>query len=151
AAAAQIQDPERRRRFIAAQGEDDKKGSPNFSKLDRQADDALATSGESENVRGAKAPGEIGAPSYKKGGFVKKTGLARLHKGEFVAPRKYARAAAHFVGKKRKGNSRKLVSKKIGVLRHEGVPQKQAVAMAINMGKAGRITKSGGYRRVGRG
>ena len=49
-----------------------------------------------------------------------------------------------------KRNSQELVSKKIKVLRHEGVPQKQAEAMAINMGKAGRITKSGGYRRVGR-
>lgn len=42
---------------------------------------------------------------------------------------------------------RDRVSKKISHLRHEGYPQKQAVAMAINMGKEGRITKSGGYRR----
>jgi hypothetical protein len=47
-----------------------------------------------------------------------------------------------------KKNSQELVSKKIKVLRHEGVPQKQAVAEAISMGKAGRITKSGGYRHV---
>jgi excisionase family DNA binding protein len=47
-----------------------------------------------------------------------------------------------------KKNSPELVSKKIKVLVDEGVPQKQAVATAINMGKKGRITKSGGYRRV---
>src|SRR4030095_5784430 len=46
-----------------------------------------------------------------------------------------------------KKNSQELVSKKIKVLRHEGVPEKQAIATAISMGKAGRITKSGGYRR----
>ena len=47
-----------------------------------------------------------------------------------------------------KRNSPDLVSKKIKVLMHEGVPAKQAQATAINMGKKGRITKSGGYRRV---
>jgi hypothetical protein len=47
-----------------------------------------------------------------------------------------------------KRNSRELVSKKIKVLRHEGVSEKQAIATAISMGKAGRITKSGGYRHV---
>ena len=47
-----------------------------------------------------------------------------------------------------KPNSPKLVSKKIKVLRHEGVPEKQAVAMGVNMGKQGRITPSGGYKRV---
>ena len=45
-------------------------------------------------------------------------------------------------------NSRKLVSRKIGKLRREGVPRDQAVATAINMGRRGRITKSGRYRRV---
>jgi len=47
-----------------------------------------------------------------------------------------------------KKNSPDLVSKKIKVLMHEGVPQKQSIATAISMGKKGRITKSGGYRRV---
>jgi hypothetical protein len=47
-----------------------------------------------------------------------------------------------------KRNSQELVSRKIKVLRHEGVPEKQAIATAISMGKAGRITKSGGYRHV---
>lgn len=47
-----------------------------------------------------------------------------------------------------KANSDKLVSKKIGHLVKEGVPAKQAQATAISMGKAGRITPSGGYKPV---
>jgi hypothetical protein len=42
------------------------------------------------------------------------------------------------------------VSKKISHLVKEGVPQRQAVAESLSMERAGRITKSGGYRRVGR-
>lgn len=38
-----------------------------------------------------------------------------------------------------------LVSQKISVLRHEGKPEKQSVAMAINMGKAGRLRQGGRY------
>lgn len=45
---------------------------------------------------------------------------------------------------------RKRVSAKIRHLRAEGVTQKQAVAMALSMARAGRITKGGGYRRVKR-
>jgi hypothetical protein len=45
-------------------------------------------------------------------------------------------------------NSRARISKKISKLRHEGVSRDQSIATAINMGKRGRITKSGGYRRV---
>lgn len=44
----------------------------------------------------------------------------------------------------------KAVSKKISHLRKEGTPQKQAVAMALSMKRAGRLTPRGGYRRVGR-
>lgn len=40
------------------------------------------------------------------------------------------------------------VSKKISKLRHEGEPEKKAVAMALNMERAGRLTESGGYKRV---
>jgi hypothetical protein len=47
-----------------------------------------------------------------------------------------------------KKNSPDLVGKKIGILEKEGVPRRQAIATAVNMGKKGRITKSGGYRRV---
>jgi hypothetical protein len=42
----------------------------------------------------------------------------------------------------------KPVSLKIKTLIGEGVPQKQAVAEALAMQRAGRLTKSGGYRRV---
>lgn len=42
------------------------------------------------------------------------------------------------------------VSKKISILRHEGVPQDQAVAESLSMEREGRLTKSGGYRRVGK-
>jgi len=42
-----------------------------------------------------------------------------------------------------------LVSQKISVLRHEGKPEKQAVAMAINMGKAHRLRSGGRYIRKG--
>lgn len=39
------------------------------------------------------------------------------------------------------------VGKKISKLRHEGKPEKQAVAMALNMEREGRLTESGGYKR----
>lgn len=42
---------------------------------------------------------------------------------------------------------RDLVSQKISVLRGEGVPQKQAVAMSISMNKAGRLRQGGKYVR----
>jgi hypothetical protein len=42
------------------------------------------------------------------------------------------------------------VSKKIGHLVREGKPQKQAVATALSMKRAGRLTPGGGYKRVGR-
>jgi len=38
-------------------------------------------------------------------------------------------------------------SKKISKLRHEGVPEKQAVAEALSMKRAHRLTKGGGYIR----
>ncbi len=45
----------------------------------------------------------------------------------------------------------KRVSAKIRHLRAEGVPQKRAVATALSMARAGRITKGGGYKRGGKG
>lgn len=45
---------------------------------------------------------------------------------------------------------RDRVSKKISILRREGEPESQAVATALNMNRKHRLTKSGGYRRVGR-
>lgn len=42
-------------------------------------------------------------------------------------------------------------SKKISKLvRDEGMPQKQAVAVALNMKREGRLTRGGGYRHVRR-
>lgn len=40
------------------------------------------------------------------------------------------------------------VGKKIKKLTAEGKPQKQAVAIALNMDRAGRLTEGGGYKRV---
>lgn len=45
---------------------------------------------------------------------------------------------------------RTRVGKKISKLMHEDVPQKQAIAEALSMQRAGRLTAEGGYRRVGR-
>ncbi len=45
----------------------------------------------------------------------------------------------------------KSVGKKISkLMKKEGKPQKQAVAMALNMKREGRLTPGGGYRRAGR-
>lgn len=46
-----------------------------------------------------------------------------------------------------KSAKKSLVSQKISVLRHEGKPEAQSVAMAINMGKAGRLRPGGRYVR----
>jgi hypothetical protein len=49
-----------------------------------------------------------------------------------------------------KRKKRDAVSKKISKLRHENVPEDQSVAMALNMSRKGRLTKEGGYKRVGK-
>ncbi len=41
----------------------------------------------------------------------------------------------------------KRVSAKISHLREEGVPEKKAVATALNMERAGRLGPKGGYKR----
>lgn len=46
-----------------------------------------------------------------------------------------------------KKHKRDAVGKKISKLRHEDVPQDQAVAEALSMEREGRLTKSGGYIR----
>jgi hypothetical protein len=45
---------------------------------------------------------------------------------------------------------RSAQSEKISKLVREGYPQRQAVAISYSMKRAGRLTPSGGYRRVGR-
>ena len=42
------------------------------------------------------------------------------------------------------------VSKKIRILRGENVPERQAVAMALSMNRAHRLTPSGDYIRAGK-
>jgi hypothetical protein len=46
---------------------------------------------EMMNESRSDSASRIGPVSYKKGGRVKKTGLARLHKGEVVVPRNKVR------------------------------------------------------------
>lgn len=46
------------------------------------------------------------------------------------------------------GQARKRVSEKIEKLRHEDVPQKQAVAMAMNMEREGHLGRHGAYHRA---
>lgn len=89
-AAARINDPAKRQRFVAAQGDFEdrvrrKKLKPEeedaeYARLGREADDTEATAGM--NI-------DMNLPSYKKGTrFVPRTGPAILHKGEKVIPRK---------------------------------------------------------------
>lgn len=46
-----------------------------------------------------------------------------------------------------KSPKKERVGKKISKLMHEGKPQDQAVAMALNMEREHRLTDSGGYKR----
>lgn len=62
-----------------------------------------------------------------------------------------AAAKSHTLGGgRRKSPGDGAVSKKISYLVREGKPQKQAVAIALSMKRAHRLTPSGGYKRVGR-
>lgn len=45
--------------------------------------------------------------------------------------------------------AKKRVSEKISVLMHEGTPQKQAVAMGLEMERAHRLGPGGVYKRKG--
>jgi hypothetical protein len=51
------------------------------------------------------------------------------------------------MARKKKGRkeANKRVSEKISVLRHESVPEKQAVAEALSMERAGRLRRGGKY------
>ena len=55
------------------------------------------------------------------------------------------------MGRKIERDSPARVGKKIAHLMEEGKSQDQSVAMAINMEKKGRLTESGGYKRVKKG
>lgn len=95
AAAAQIKDPDERRKFIAAQGnaETSNKGLPadEHARLDKEADNTLATAGANvdNNIK-----------TYHKGtDYVPKTGPAVLKQGEVVLDpekgEKYRKAKAN--------------------------------------------------------
>lgn len=89
-AAARISDPEKRRNFIAAQGnyEATKDQSP-LSKITSLMTPSKLES-ETQAVYGNKGKGmepTQGMPSYKKGGVVKETGPALVHKGETIIPK----------------------------------------------------------------
>ena len=45
-------------------------------------------------------------------------------------------------------DDKRLISKKIGILRREGTPAKQSVAMAFSMARARRIRPDGSYIRA---
>lgn len=50
----------------------------------------------------------------------------------------------------KKHKKRGAVGNKISHLRHEGVAEDQAVAEALSMKRAGRLTPEGGYIRAGK-
>ena len=60
----------------------------------------------------------------------------------------YMKPGSHTYSYLKKGGSDHAVSKKISKLVHEGKPQKQAIAMALSMKRAHRLTKEGGYIRA---
>ena len=59
--------------------------------------------------------------------------------------------AEMFLGRVIVRNSPPRVGKKIAKLMGEGKPKDQAVAVALNMEKSGRLTDSGGYIRAKKG
>lgn len=84
-AAAQINNPDQRQKFIQAQGALEQKHKGNvpdeeYERLQKEADDTAGTGGLNM---------DMAIPQYKKGtDFVPKTGLAMLHRGEKVTPAK---------------------------------------------------------------
>ena len=49
------------------------------------------------------------------------------------------------MARKKKSERNKRVSEKISLLRHEGEPEAQAVATALNMERRGRLRRGGKY------
>ncbi len=81
-AAAQISDPDKRRKFIAAQGEYE--ANKDKSPLSKVTSLMTPSKLESETQAVEASKGTKGLESYKKGGIVKETGPAYMHKGERV-------------------------------------------------------------------
>ena len=70
------------------------------------AGSALRSYGQDESDRASAISQSIRPVSYKRGGTVRKTGLARLHKGEVVVPRskvKRVKKALRRAGRKGSG------------------------------------------------
>ncbi len=72
----------------------------------RGAGSALSSYASQESDRASDIAQSIRPVSYKRGGTVKRTGLARVHKGELVIPRgkvKRAKKAMRKAGRKSSG------------------------------------------------
>lgn len=89
-AAAQIADPAAKQKFIAAQGESERKGNidADYEHLNREAEDTEATQGANKATNATSSDSSGKLPSYKHGtDYVPKTGPAILHEGEKVTPK----------------------------------------------------------------
>lgn len=75
-------------------------------------------------------------------------GEKKAKKGALVEWAKEEEAEEEHGGMKK---GKDAVGKKISKLVHEGKPQKQAVATALNMEREGRLTSGGGYKHVKKG
>jgi len=83
--AAKIKDPERRRAYIAKQGEGEKESLLAIGRVGGKDDDI-----EANTLDDLKKYRKMG--SFKKGGMVKKTGTYKLHKGERVLTTKQTKS-----------------------------------------------------------
>lgn len=81
--ASQITDPAQRQKFVAQQGNEEAEARRKGADLD----ELLRKQGEKTNNQSNRI---VAMGSFKKGGSVPKTGPYKLHKGEFVVPKKHA-------------------------------------------------------------
>jgi hypothetical protein len=122
-AAAQISDPDQRRKFIAEQGDDERKGkgsaSPDeYEHLNKDADDTLATGGTNKSVLGSYAKGTDSVP---------KTGVYKVHKGEQIVP---AKSKSEHSPEEKAHFHRAMSHLHSGALhRHLGIPEDQPIPM----------------------
>jgi len=81
--ASQITDPKQRQQFIAQQGDEEAQARKSGQDLDDlQRKQAEKTYNQTNRI--------VALGSYKKGGTIPKTGPYKLHKGEYVVPKKHA-------------------------------------------------------------
>lgn len=85
--ATKIKDPEKRRAFIAKQGQGEEESLKAIGRVGGKDEDTEADT--MENLKKYRLQG-----SLKKGGKIKKTGIYRLHKGEKVLNSKQAKKSA---------------------------------------------------------